>query len=141
MRRHCHLASTLVKTADFNHKDVLFSWRAAASPVGMAPGTRHAALAALPGRALQQDCKYMSDTVPEISALIIQTLLANPKVPRSIDGSSKIVEDLAFDSLAVMNFVMEIEDSLDVSVPLDRLADIRTIDDLAACIVSLKQGG
>ncbi|MBB2166034.1 acyl carrier protein [Gluconacetobacter sp. 1b LMG 1731] len=83
----------------------------------------------------------MSETVADVSALIIQTLLANPKVPRDISGGSKIVEDLAFDSLAVMNFVMEIEDSLDVSVPLDRLADIRTIDDLANCIVSLKQGG
>ncbi|CUW46817.1 acyl carrier protein [Novacetimonas hansenii] len=81
----------------------------------------------------------MSETVADVSAIIVQTLLANPKVPRDINGGSKIVEDLAFDSLAVMNFVMEIEDKLDVSVPLDRLADIRTIDDLAACIVSLKQ--
>ncbi|WP_041247022.1 acyl carrier protein [Komagataeibacter medellinensis] len=81
----------------------------------------------------------MSETVASVSALIVKTLLANPKVPRDINGSSKIVEDLAFDSLAVMNFVMEIEDTLDVSVPLDRLADIRTIDDLAVCIVSLKQ--
>ncbi|MFT8719295.1 acyl carrier protein [Acetobacter sp.] len=83
----------------------------------------------------------MSETVQDVSALIIKKLLANPKVPRDITGSSKIVEDLAFDSLAVMNFVMEIEDELDVSVPLDRLAEIRTIDDLAECIVSLKKGG
>jgi len=82
----------------------------------------------------------MTDTIEDISALIIDKLLANPKVPRDIDGNSKIVEDLAFDSLAVMNFVMEIEDTLDVSVPLDRLADIRTIDDLAGCLVSLKSG-
>jgi len=40
--------------------------------------------------------------------------------------------------LAVMNFVMEIEDKLDVSVPLDRLTDVRTIQDLAEAIVSLK---
>lgn len=83
----------------------------------------------------------MSETVQDVSALIIKKLLANPKVPRDITGSSKIVEDLAFDSLAIMNFVMEIEDELDVSVSLDRLAEIRTIDDLATCVVSLKQGG
>jgi len=83
----------------------------------------------------------MSETTQNsISALIIEKLLANPKVPRDIDGNSKIVDDLAFDSLAVMNFVMEIEDALDVSVPLDKLADIRTIDDLATCLASLKQG-
>ncbi|MBO6037740.1 MAG: acyl carrier protein [Acetobacter sp.] len=80
----------------------------------------------------------MNETVADVSALIIQKLLANPKVPRDIDGSCKIMEDLAFDSLAIMNFLMEVEDSLDVSVPLDKLADIRTINDLATCIVALK---
>ncbi|AQS89028.1 acyl carrier protein [Neoasaia chiangmaiensis NBRC 101099] len=82
----------------------------------------------------------MTDTVASISSLIVEKLLANPKVPRDIDGDSKIVEDLAFDSLAVMNFVMEIEDTLDVSVPLDKLADIRTISDLAECLAALKNG-
>ena len=80
----------------------------------------------------------MTDSVTDITAMIIEKLLANPKVPRDIDGNSKIVEDLAFDSLAVMNFVMEIEDELDVSVPLDKLADIRTINDLAGCLHTLK---
>ncbi|GBQ12534.1 acyl carrier protein [Swaminathania salitolerans] len=82
----------------------------------------------------------MTDTVESISSMIVEKLLANPKVPRDIDGNSKIVEDLAFDSLAVMNFVMEIEDELDVSVPLDKLADIRTINDLATCLAALKSG-
>jgi len=82
----------------------------------------------------------MTDSVSDISGMIIQKLLANPKVPRDINGDSKIVEDLAFDSLAVMNFVMEIEDELDVSVPLDKLADIRTINDLAGCLHTLKAG-
>lgn len=82
----------------------------------------------------------MADTVNSITNLIIEKLLANPKVPRDINGDSKIVEDLSFDSLAVMNFVMEIEDALDVSVPLDRLADIRTISDLATCLTELKGG-
>ena len=81
----------------------------------------------------------MTDSVAGISGMIIEKLLANPKVPRDIDGNSKIVEDLAFDSLAVMNFVMEIEDELDVSVPLDKLADIRTINDLAGCLHTLKE--
>lgn len=80
----------------------------------------------------------MSETVENVSKIIIDKLLENPNVPRDIDGNCRITEDLSFDSLAVMNFVMEIEDTLDVSVPLDRLADIRTINDLAQCIVELK---
>lgn len=80
----------------------------------------------------------MTDSVADISHMILQKLLENPKVPRDISENSRIVEDLAFDSLAVMNFVMEIEDTLDVSVPLDKLADIRTIKDLASCLHIIK---
>lgn len=50
----------------------------------------------------------MTETVEEISKIIIDTLLENPKVPKNISPDSKIIEDLEFDSLAVMNFVMEI---------------------------------
>lgn len=80
----------------------------------------------------------MTDNISGISEMIIEKLLANPKVPRDINGDSRIVEDLSFDSLAVMNFVMEIEDTLDVSVPLDKLADIRTISDLSVCLHEIK---
>ncbi|QCE32110.1 acyl carrier protein [Acetobacteraceae bacterium] len=80
----------------------------------------------------------MAENVSQISELIISKLLKNPKVPRDITGDSRIVEDLAFDSLAVMNFVMEVEDELNVSVPLDYLADVRTINDLAECLVKLQ---
>ena len=81
----------------------------------------------------------MSDDVEAITGVIIETISANPKVTRRpVTGSTVIVDDLGLDSLAVMNFVMEIEDKLDVSVPLDRLADIRTVDDLARCLADLK---
>ena len=48
-----------------------------------------------------------------------------------IDESSDLVTDLEFDSLKVMNLLEEIEDHYDISVPLNVLADIRTIKDLA----------
>ncbi|QCE33861.1 acyl carrier protein [Acetobacteraceae bacterium] len=80
----------------------------------------------------------MYETMSQMSELIIQKLLQNPKVPRDITGESRIVEDLAFDSLAVMNFVMELEDELNVSLPLDYLADVRTINDLAECLLKLQ---
>ena len=69
-----------------------------------------------------------------ITRLLIETLASNFRITKPITGKTVIIEDLALDSLTVMNLVMEIEDRLDVSVPLDRLADIRTIDDLARCL-------
>ena len=83
----------------------------------------------------------MDQTVEEITGLIVETIATNPKVTRPVSGSTVIVDDLGLDSLAVMNFVMEIEDKLDVSVPLDRLADIRTVDDLARCLAELRARG
>ena len=68
---------------------------------------------------------------------LIARLAANPKVSGPITGGTVITDDLGLDSLSVMNFVMEIEDEMDVSVPLDRLANIRTVDDLARCLVEL----
>ena len=79
----------------------------------------------------------MSTDMETITRLIVETLVANPKVTRPVVGTTVIVEDLGLDSLAVMNFVMQIEDQLDVSLPLDRLADVRTVDDLARCFAQL----
>ena len=79
----------------------------------------------------------MSTDVETITRLIVETLAANPKVTRPAAGKTVIVEDLGLDSLAVMDFVMQIEDQLDVPVPLDRFADVRTVDDLARCFAQL----
>jgi acyl carrier protein len=96
-----------------------------------------------PGRALldraqeQEHRGMMSMDQTSVTRLVIDTLAANPKVNQPISGGTVIVDDLGLDSLAVMDFVMEIEDKLDVSVPLDRLTDIRTVDDLARCLTEL----
>ena len=79
----------------------------------------------------------MDTDLQTVTRLVIDALAANPKVTRPVSGATVIVDDLGLDSLAVMNFVMEIEDKLDVSVPLDRLTDIRTVDDLARCLAEL----
>ncbi len=57
----------------------------------------------------------------------------------TIDRDTDIARDLAVDSLALMNIVMELEDAFDVSMPLDRLATVQTIGDLADIISSLRQ--
>ena len=57
--------------------------------------------------------------------------------PVPITDSTNIVQDLGLDSLAVMNFVMGIEDDLDISVPLDRIAEVQTVGDLVTTISEL----
>lgn len=58
--------------------------------------------------------------------------------PVHIQRATDISRDLAVDSLALMNIVMELEDTFDISIPLDRLAQVQTIGDLADVISSLR---
>lgn len=69
----------------------------------------------------------------EIAAALSQVL--NRKV--EVQGSTKVVQDLGMDSLAVMNFIMAIEDRFDISIPLDRVAQVETVDDLTHAIQQL----
>ncbi len=58
--------------------------------------------------------------------------------PVSITDDTSIVKDLGLDSLAVMNFIMALEDEYDISMPLDRIAEVDTVGDLARTIEALR---
>ena len=81
----------------------------------------------------------MSDQSNEIRETIFATLRAALPQDRPLSDTTQIIEDLGLDSVAVMDFVMEIEDRLDVSVPLDKIAEIKTLGDLIATVQLLKQ--
>ena len=60
--------------------------------------------------------------------------------PVAVSDETNIVNDLGLDSLAVMNFVMALEDEYDISMPLDRMAEVQTVGDLARTIEELRGG-
>jgi acyl carrier protein len=60
-------------------------------------------------------------------------------VQQSVTEDTNIARDLGLDSLSVMNFVMTLEDQFDVSISMDKLADIKTVRDLADAIAELKR--
>ncbi|UPG96516.1 acyl carrier protein [Luteibacter aegosomatissinici] len=73
-----------------------------------------------------------SDIVSRLIELInplIEVPLAKP-----ISASTGITADLGFDSLKVMDLIMAVEDEYDVSVPINALADIRTVGELAELV-------
>lgn len=55
-----------------------------------------------------------------------------------ITGETVISKDLTIDSLAVMDMVMELEDRFDVSIPMNVVAEIHTVDELADTILDLR---
>ena len=56
---------------------------------------------------------------------------------RPIVGATVISKDLSIDSLAVMDMVMDLEDQFDVSIPMNVVAEIHTVNELADTILEL----
>ena len=52
-----------------------------------------------------------------------------------------LVADLGLDSLQVMNLLVEVEDSFDISIPLNVLSDVRTIGDFVLQLQKLTREG
>jgi acyl carrier protein len=68
---------------------------------------------------------------------VIQSIQEIVSQDLGIDENTDLISDLEFDSLKVMNLMEDIEDRYDISVPLNILADIRTVKDLAIQLQSL----
>ncbi len=54
-----------------------------------------------------------------------------------ISEDTDLVGELELSSLKIMDLLMEVEDHFDVSVPLNKLPQLRTVGDLAAMIGTL----
>jgi len=61
--------------------------------------------------------------------------------PVEISDGTNIARDLGLDSLAIMNFIMALEDEYDISIPLDRVAQVETVGDLVTAIEELRSRG
>ena len=60
-------------------------------------------------------------------------------VRRESGGESPSGDELGLDSTQALQLIMEIEDRLDISIPVEALADARTFEELCASIVQLRQ--
>ena len=79
----------------------------------------------------------MTSSSIEVRTQVLEALRVAVNRPVEIDGNTQIVQDLGLDSLAVMNLMLAIEDSFDISIPLNRVAEIVTVDDLVHAVESL----
>ncbi len=70
---------------------------------------------------------------------VVAVLQKFDKTGKTIQADTDIAAELDLDSLAVMDVIMELEDSLDISIPLNLIPDIRTVGDLAETIGQLKE--
>jgi len=57
------------------------------------------------------------------------------------DRDAALTGDIGLDSVQIMNLVMEIEDELDISIPVDVLAETQTLNQLAERLTRMIDGG
>jgi acyl carrier protein len=62
---------------------------------------------------------------------ILSTHVRNGVVPAA---ETDIISDTGMDSVAVMDFVLDVEEAFDITLPLDRLTDVRTAADVTRTV-------
>lgn len=81
----------------------------------------------------------MINNASNIEGQIIELLA--PRVPAGVNLSAEtqIVGGLGLDSVAILDFIMDIEDRFDISIPLDRIAEVQTLGELSRAIEALQR--
>ena len=72
---------------------------------------------------------------------LFEIIKPSVKDGRQLEENTDLVADLGLDSLKVMTLVEEVEDQFDISIPLNILANVRTIKDFALQLQQLTKEG
>ena len=51
-----------------------------------------------------------------------------------LTASTDLIDELALESIQVMDFIAEVEDHYDIIIEVDRLASVRTVTDMAVLV-------
>ncbi|WP_038035808.1 acyl carrier protein [Thermopetrobacter sp. TC1] len=73
-------------------------------------------------------------TRDEIIARLTELLAPFNKEGVPLTPQTDIAAELNIDSAGVMDFIMEVEDTFDIDIPLNVLSETRTIEDLARVV-------
>ncbi len=72
-----------------------------------------------------------------VFAKVCELLEPFNKEGADLTDATEITVDLEIDSVAVLDMIMEIEDTYDISIAMNQIAEIRTIGELVAAIHEL----
>lgn len=70
----------------------------------------------------------------EVTKIVRQAGRIQPNV--AITAESRLVDDLAIDSLDLVNVVLKIQDEFDVAIDDDDVPNLRSVSDLAAYVAA-----
>ena len=78
-------------------------------------------------------------TKESVGSDIIRLLGEKIETDLTLTAETNIVADTGLDSVSVMDFVFELEDEFGITVPLDRISDVKTVGQLTDAIYGLMQ--
>ena len=73
----------------------------------------------------------MSEFESQLMDLLRQAL--DQPLPE-LNAGTDLIDELALESIQVMDFIAEVEDHYDIIIEVDRLATVRTITDMAGLV-------
>jgi acyl carrier protein len=76
-------------------------------------------------------------TYQEILSSLCELLGSFVEEGQELGGDTDLIDELDLTSLKIMDMLMEVEDRFDVTVPLNKLPDVRTVGDLATMLHNL----
>ena len=79
----------------------------------------------------------MPATYEEVLTKVITELSGLTAPDVELHETSDLVTELGLDSFKVLDLLLDIEDEFDISMPVNLLADVRTVKDLAGKIHSV----
>ncbi len=80
----------------------------------------------------------MSASYDEVLRRLNRQLETVAEINAEFDESTDLVEGLGLDSFKVLDLLLEVEDEFDLSIPMNVLADVRTVADMAKRIHELE---
>jgi len=81
----------------------------------------------------------LTNNATNIEAEIVELLAQRIPAGINVSAQTQIVGGLGLDSVAILDFIMDVEDRFDISIPLDRVAEVQTIAELSSAIEALKR--
>ena len=81
----------------------------------------------------------MTNNATNIEAQIVELLAQRIPAGIHVSAQTQIVGGLGLDSVAILDFIMDVEDRFDISIPLDRVAEVQTIAELSRAIEALRR--
>lgn len=57
--------------------------------------------------------------------------------PRELDAETHLIDDLGFDSLDIVEFIMKIEEEFEINIPDEKAQDVRTIGQATEMLIEM----